>query len=169
MSLSSPRLSISQDSSSTTGTAPEIQSPSTLSSSSATNITGPDTINATETSAIPNIRTPYASSPGSAGGSSTGLSYQHGLRYPDHYFRSRRVQKGDIAKPWLEKKDLREKWVTIIPCVGLLFGLAICGLLVYLGLKSVVNHKYCPVMMEDWSNGFDESIWTREVEVGGYG
>ena len=102
-------------------------------------------------------------------GSSTALSPHNRLRFPDQYFRSRRVRKGELAKPWQEKKDRREKWVTIIPCMGLLVGLGICGVLVYLGLASVVNHKYCPVLLEDWSNGFDESIWTREVEVGGYG
>ena len=53
--------------------------------------------------------------------------------------------------------------------IGLFLGLVICGVLVWLGLRSVVNHKYCPVLMEDWSRGFDEKIWTREVEVGGFG
>lgn len=107
---------------------------------------------------------------GSLGNSSRGRSARIStLHFPGQYFRSRRIQKGDVAKPWLAVKDHREKWVTIIPCLGLLLGLAICGLLVYLGLASVVNHKYCPVLMEDWSNGFDENIWTREVEVGGYG
>ncbi|KAF8540093.1 concanavalin A-like lectin/glucanase domain-containing protein [Trichophaea hybrida] len=112
--------------------------------------------------------TPYASAPASIPGSTSGFSAP-GLRVPGRYFHSRRIKKGEVSKPWLEKKDPREKWVTIIPCVGLFFGLAICGLLVWLGLRSVVNHKYCPVLMEDWSNGFDESIWTREVEVGGFG
>jgi hypothetical protein len=113
--------------------------------------------------------TPYASAPASVPGSTTGFSAQPGLRVPGRYFHSRRVKGKEIPKPWLDKKDPREKWVTIIPCGGLLIGLAVCAVLVWTGLRTVVNHKYCPVLMEDWSNGFDESVWTREVEVGGFG
>lgn len=114
-------------------------------------------------------RTPYASAPASVLGSTTGFTSQPGLRVPGRYFHSRRIKKEDVRKPWTETKDPREKWVTIIPCVGLLVGLVVCALLVWSGLKSVVNHKYCPVLIEDWSGGFDENIWTREVEVGGFG
>jgi len=74
-----------------------------------------------------------------------------------------------VQQPWKEKKDPKEKWVTIIPCIGLVVGLAVAGFLVWHGISSVVNHKYCPVLTEDWSNGFDEKIWTREVECGGFG
>lgn len=66
-------------------------------------------------------------------------------------------------------KDPREKWVTIIPMIGLLIGLAIAGFLVWDGLRTVVNHKYCPVYVDDFSQGFDSKIWTKEVEVGGFG
>jgi len=116
-----------------------------------------------------NVRTPYASAPASVPGSTAGFSSQLGFRAPGHYFYSRRIKKEDVQKKWTKNKDPREKWVTVIPCVGLLLGLVMCALLVWSGLKSVVNHKYCPVLMEDWSKGFDESIWTREVEVGGFG
>lgn len=117
-------------------------------------------------------RTPYSSRPGSVPvsvpGSTSGFSVP-GLNAPQRYFHSRRVKKGEVSQPWLSKKDPREKWVTIIPCIGLAVGLAIAGILVWHGVASVVNHKYCPVLMEDWSDGFREEIWTREVEVGGYG
>ncbi|KAI5851551.1 concanavalin A-like lectin/glucanase domain-containing protein [Morchella snyderi] len=100
---------------------------------------------------------------------STGFSSSIGLNVPQRYFHSRRVKKGEVSQPWLAKKDPREKWVTIIPCIGLFFGLGIAGILIWHGVSSVVNHKYCPVLMEDWSNGFREEIWSREVQVGGYG
>lgn len=117
-------------------------------------------------------RTPYGSRPGSVPvsvlGSTSGFSAP-GLNAPQRYFHSRRVKKGEVSQPWLSKNDPREKWVTIIPCIGLAVGLAIAAFLVWHGISSVVNHKYCPVLMEDWSDGFREDIWTREVEVGGYG
>ncbi|RPA99069.1 concanavalin A-like lectin/glucanase [Choiromyces venosus 120613-1] len=112
--------------------------------------------------------TPYGSRPASMPGSASGFSAP-GLNVPQSYFHSRRVRPGEVQQPWKDKKDPKEKWVTIIPCIGLFFGLAIAGFLVWHGLRSVVNHKYCPVLMENWSNGFDEKIWTREVECGGFG
>lgn len=85
------------------------------------------------------------------------------------YFHSRRVKKGEVEKPWLDKVDPKEKWVTIIPLIGILVGLGVTGFLVYDGLRSVAHHNYCPVLMEDWSNGFNQEVWTKEVELGGYG
>jgi hypothetical protein len=34
------------------------------------------------------------------------------------YFRSRRIKKGEVERPWLDKKDPREKWVTAFPIIG---------------------------------------------------
>lgn len=85
------------------------------------------------------------------------------------YFHSRRVRKGEVERPWMDKKDPREKWVTIIPLIGLFIGFALAGFLVWDGLRTVTNHVYCPVLDEDWSNGFNEAVWTKEAEVGGFG
>lgn len=85
------------------------------------------------------------------------------------YFKSRRVRKDEVEKPWLEKKDPKEKWVTIIPLVALAIGFLLAGLLVYDGIRSVVHHEYCLVLSEDFSGGLDEKIWTKEAEVGGFG
>ncbi|KAI5809919.1 concanavalin A-like lectin/glucanase domain-containing protein [Peziza echinospora] len=88
----------------------------------------------------------------------------------NRYFHSRRLKDKDaLQKPWLEKRDPREKWVTIIPVMGIIIGLSIAGVLVYNGITSVINHKYCEVLNEDWKDGFRDEIWTREVELGGYG
>ena len=86
-----------------------------------------------------------------------------------NYFRSRRVRKGEIEKPWTKRKDPKEKWVTIIPLVGLAIGIALAGFLVYDGLTTVVNNTYQLVLDEDWSGGINPKVWTKEVEVGGYG
>jgi hypothetical protein len=32
-----------------------------------------------------------------------------------------------------------------------------------------VNHKYCEIFNEDFSNGLNSEVWTKEVEVGGFG
>ncbi|KAF2454579.1 glucan endo-1,3-beta-D-glucosidase [Lineolata rhizophorae] len=108
--------------------------------------------------------TPYGSIPGSKTGSSTGLAVPQ-----ERYFRSRRVKKGTVERPWLNKKDPKEKWVTIIPILGILIGLGISAFLIWDGLQTVVVHEYCPVLDEDFSSGLDSSIWTKEVEVGGFG
>ncbi|KAH8661985.1 putative beta-1,3-glucan-binding protein [Xylariales sp. PMI_506] len=88
---------------------------------------------------------------------------------PTRYFRSRRVCKGEIEKPWLNKKDPKEKWVTILPIIGIFLGLGISGFLVWDGIRSVINHKYCLVFEDDFSNGFNTALWNKEVQVGGFG
>ncbi|KAI9809251.1 MAG: hypothetical protein M1825_002542 [Sarcosagium campestre] len=85
------------------------------------------------------------------------------------YFRSRRVRKGEVERTWLGKKDPKEKWVTILPIVGVCLGLAIAGILVWDGLRTVVNNDYKLVLDESFSNGLDSKIWTKEVQVGGFG
>ena len=69
----------------------------------------------------------------------------------------------------MDKSDPKEKWVTIVPVIGIFIGLAISGFLVWDGLRSVVKHKYCPVLMEDFSSGLNMDVWTKEVQVGGFG
>lgn len=108
---------------------------------------------------------PYGSIPVSTTGSSTGVQ----AAQPPRYFHSRRIKKGETERPWLNQKDPREKWVTIIPIIGLLVGLSITGFLVYDGLKSVQNYKYCTVLDEDFSEGLNPKVWTKEVELGGFG
>ncbi|OAL19286.1 hypothetical protein AYO22_09830 [Fonsecaea multimorphosa] len=110
--------------------------------------------------------TPYASGYPSRAASSAVLPQP---MLNQRYFHSRRVKKGEVDRPWTKVKDPREKWVTIIPLIGLAIGLGLAGLLVWDGLRSVVNHKYCPVYLEDFSTGFDSKIWTKEAEVGGFG
>jgi len=119
--------------------------------------------------AAPNpFASPFASTRASSirGASAVDL-HQHDIN--SRYFHSRRVKKGEVERPWLDKKDPREKWVTIIPLIGIGLGLAIAGFLIYDGLSSVVNHNYCPVLDEDWSRGFNTDVWTKEAQVGGFG
>jgi beta-glucanase (GH16 family) len=85
------------------------------------------------------------------------------------YFKSRRVAKGSVQQTLTVIKDPREKWVTIIPLLAMLAGLALSALLVWDGLKTVVNHKYCSVLDDSFASGLDLGVWTKEAEVGGYG
>jgi hypothetical protein len=85
------------------------------------------------------------------------------------YFHSRRVRKGEVEKPWALKKHPKEKWVTIIPLIGIFIGLGISGFLVWDGIRSVVKHKYCLVLDEDWTQGIRDSVWQHEVQLGGFG
>lgn len=87
------------------------------------------------------------------------------------YFHSRRIDpKTDIQKPWTAKKDPKKKWQTIIPLMGVLIGLGLCALECWQGYTSVINHNYCLILDEDFSSGtLDESVWSKEVGVGGFG
>ncbi|KHO00226.1 glucan 1,3-beta-glucosidase [Metarhizium album ARSEF 1941] len=111
---------------------------------------------------------PDASRPASSFGSSSVMGPRYGVN-SQLYFHSRRVKKGEVEKPWLEKKDPKEKWVTILPILGILIGLGISGFLVWDGLRNVVHHKYCPLLDENFAGGFNTDVWTKEVQVGGFG
>jgi len=85
------------------------------------------------------------------------------------YFHSRRVRKGEVDKPWTKSVDPKEKWVTILPILGIIVGLGISGFLVWDGIRSVVKHNYCLVLEENWDNGFNDKVWMKEVQVNGFG
>ena len=87
----------------------------------------------------------------------------------EKYFKSRRIQKGTAERPWLTKKDPRDKWNTIIPLIGLVIGLGVCAFLLYDGIQSVAHNKYCSIFEDDFSTGFNSKNWVKEVEVGGFG
>jgi len=108
--------------------------------------------------------TPYGSVPVSASGSSTALHMPQ-----QRFFHSRRINKDEIEKPWLDKKDPREKWVNIIPCFGIALGLAVTCFLIWDGIRNITNNTYCSVFEDDFANGFNTKIWTKEAEVGGFG
>ena len=60
--------------------------------------------------------------------------------------------------------------MTIIPLIGIVLGLAVSGFLIWEGLQTVQQHVYCPVLIEeDFSRGLDRRVWTKEVELGGFG
>ncbi|CAK7228525.1 hypothetical protein SBRCBS47491_006934 [Sporothrix bragantina] len=116
-------------------------------------------------------RDPFAS-PGVSPAISRPLSdagSRHFEEQAHRYFHSRRVAKGQVEKPWLARRDPKEKWVTILPLVGIAIGLLLSGVLVWDGLNSVVTHKYCLVLDDDFSEGFRTDLWTKEVQVGGFG
>ena len=85
------------------------------------------------------------------------------------YFRSRRMQPDQRdERPERGPKDPREKWVTIIPLIGLALGLVLAAYLVVSGLFTVQHHNYTLILDENWSQ-FDTKIWTKESNVGGFG
>lgn len=52
----------------------------------------------------------------------------------------------------------------------MVLGLAITGVLCYLGLSKVPHHEYCPVLMEDFTSPtLNTKIWNQEVNLGGFG
>ena len=109
---------------------------------------------------------PYTSQPATRVG--TPLA-QHQENLSKRYFHSRRVKKGQVEKSWKNSKEPREKWITIIPLLGILVGLGVAGFLVWDGMRGVVHNEYCLIYSDDFASGLDPKIWTKEAEVGGFG
>src|SRR5271170_1279816 len=79
-----------------------------------------------------------------------------------------RLNKAGVEKPWLLEKDSREKWVTILPLIGVLIGCGLAAYLAYSGWASVETHKFC-LVFEDYFDTFRNDIWNHEIQVGGFG
>lgn len=112
--------------------------------------------------------TPPYSRPASTIGARSGFQY---AEVPGTgYFRSRRVRKADAVPLPDKKKSKKEALLWGFPLGGLLLGLGLTGLIIYLKIASITHHKYCSVLSEDFSSGtLDPNIWTKEVQVGGFG
>lgn len=94
----------------------------------------------------------------------------------NRYFRSRRVQKGELESPKVlarlknKKKSIFQRQSWLIPCIGILIGICISGALIFLTLqKQKQGGNFCPVFTEDFSSGrLSPDIWTIEQQVGSY-
>ncbi|KAI9855843.1 MAG: hypothetical protein M1824_005832 [Vezdaea acicularis] len=82
-------------------------------------------------------------------------------------FKSARLR-GEYEKSWTEEVDPRRKWEKIIfwSCIalGFVIGAGIC----YMSLLTVTNHEYC-LLLEDDFKTIDPSIWSYEIQRGGFG
>lgn len=117
---------------------------------------------------------PFASSqrlPGSSSAlSDSNVPAENGFASRRRYFHSRRVRKDEVIKPWVkEPRERAETLIEIIPLIGLLIGIAIAGVLIWDGLRNVVDHKYCKVLVEDFSSGINPGVWHHEIQLGGFG
>jgi hypothetical protein len=103
----------------------------------------------------------------SKGKQAAASGFQYGP-VPGQYFRSRRVKPEDVQMPWLDKPHPRQKWGTILPLIGLGLGLMVTAIMIWDGFRVIGRHKYCEIFYDDFTS-LNESVWTKEVELGGYG
>lgn len=78
--------------------------------------------------------------------------------------------KGEVReKPWLKGKSRRRlRNLSWIFCAGIALGCVSIALQVWAAWRSVTNFDYCEVLIDEFDT-FREDIWTREVQVGGFG
>lgn len=83
---------------------------------------------------------------------------------------SKRIPLGsEVEKPWLQSKNRKKlKAINYIVMGGFLIGICIIGILSYFAYADISNFDYCEVLNDDFDT-LDEDIWTREVQIGGYG
>ena len=110
---------------------------------------------------------PHPKTPSTRSQTSSGFVYPASSARP--YFKSRRFNKEEIPLPE-RKKVPNEKYLWIFPVSGLVLGVCLTSLIIYLKLSGLSVHKFCPVLDEVFSGGsLDPKIWTKEVECGGFG
>ncbi|KAK9430856.1 concanavalin A-like lectin/glucanase domain-containing protein [Lipomyces doorenjongii] len=104
-------------------------------------------------------------------GTSVGNAEQAGRIHTRRHFVSRRLPLGYSAeKPWLTGQAKAEKVLSWIVIVAFVIGLAIIGVLIWVGTTEIQNYKYCTVLEDTFDEGFlNTTIWTHDVQVGGFG
>ncbi|WVQ83051.1 hypothetical protein IAT38_005189 [Cryptococcus sp. DSM 104549] len=85
-------------------------------------------------------------------------------------FQSTRL-KGEIYKPWLEKKDPAMRWARWITIASIFVGFAVAGVICWDGYRSIPSlGKICSVLDDDFSSGeINPDNWEHEVRLDGYG
>lgn len=83
-------------------------------------------------------------------------------------FQSFRLR-GEYAQPWkADKRTDRVKYSNHIVYGFMTLAFLLCGYIIFTGYKSVVRHDYCLVYEDDFKT-LDTSIWSHEVQLGGFG
>ncbi|KAH8697859.1 putative gram-negative bacteria binding protein [Talaromyces proteolyticus] len=76
---------------------------------------------------------------------------------------------GEYERPWLDDKRLKRTRMNNYIIYGFLVaGLAVSGYINYHATAEVPKHSYC-LILDDTFSTLDTSVWTREVQVGGFG
>lgn len=83
-------------------------------------------------------------------------------------FKSRRIYEPNL-KPWMAESDTALRVIKGIPLIGILIGTLVGAYLIYTGYEGVPKHNFCMTLDETWANGIDPNLWTREVNLGGFG
>jgi hypothetical protein len=86
------------------------------------------------------------------------------------YFRSRRIIKGEADLSFLKKRTKTTRFYISngIVYLCMVIGCVLAAILVWDGYRKVPQHKYCKVFHDNFTT-WDPSVWTKEVEVGGFG
>lgn len=100
---------------------------------------------------------------------------QRDLLQPPHGFVSRRIDIDTWTPPnlWsLSKRGKRSKRMDyLFVLFGILVGVLASGAVIGLGIFSFMSdqHKYCLALDEQFDGPLNTNIWSREVQVGGFG
>ncbi|ORY85571.1 concanavalin A-like lectin/glucanase domain-containing protein [Protomyces lactucae-debilis] len=73
-------------------------------------------------------------------------------------------------KPWLNIKMTRsQKFSHRLPYISISLALLVVAGYCYSGYSQVDRHKYCLVVDDDFSNGFNPNVWQLEQQLDGFG
>ncbi|ORY82429.1 concanavalin A-like lectin/glucanase domain-containing protein [Protomyces lactucae-debilis] len=79
------------------------------------------------------------------------------------------VEPDYFRKPWLAQRETRmERLAVWIPRASVILAAVIIAVFAYGGYNDYETRSFC-LVFEDSFDSFDETVWQREVELGGYG
>lgn len=106
--------------------------------------------------------TPYTYNSMAAGGTMTPV------QAPKRRFKSFRGR-DEYEKPWLADKDMKKTRLNNIIVMTLIgIGIAAAAVIAFFMSKPYVQKDYCLVYQDDFKT-LDESVWTHEVQLDGFG
>ena len=87
---------------------------------------------------------------------------------------SRLSQKlSDEDKPWIKEKESRVRWSWWLTFLMCWIGVGCSGIVIYFGwtgVHQILDSDLCLVLDDEFNSGsLDTSVWTRDIELGGFG
>ena len=78
-----------------------------------------------------------------------------------------------LQDPWIKEKESRVRWSWWLTFLMCWIGVGCSGIVIYFGwtgVHQILDSDLCLVLDDEFNSGsLDTSVWTRDIELGGFG